>query len=369
MTEHIYLDYNATSPLHPAAQEAMQNAFDAPSNPSSVHHHGRVARAKLEKAREQCATLLGGRARDITFTSGGTEANNMVLAGYQHVICSEIEHDAVLAACPDADQIKTLPNGVIDLSDLAAKLARITPEQSADTVVSVMAANNETGAIQPIAQIAMLCREAGVKFHSDMVQILGKKPLNVIELGVDYASFSAHKIGGPSGVGAVYSAGALRPTPLIKGGGQEQGSRSGTENFLGIIGFGEAAKAAVDGALHFEQLEIWRNEAEQRLVSACPEIEVIAQDADRLGNTSALYLPHITSEMAVMSLDLKGFSISAGAACSSGKMKPSHVISAMGMADKAGHVIRISSGWKTQANDMLRLAEQIIEMYKHSQAG
>ena len=367
MTEPIYLDYNATAPLHPDAQAAMQAAFGAPANPSSVHFHGRAARAKIEHARQQLADLIGGRAQDITFTSGGTEANNMVLAGFPTVIMSEIEHDAVRAARPDAMTIKTHSDGVISLPDLADKLAKLSPEQSAETLVSVMAANNETGAIQPISDIAELCHRAGVKFHSDMVQMLGKKQLNLSRLKVDFASFSAHKIGGPAGVGAVWSAAGLRPTSLIKGGGQEQGVRSGTENIFGIIGFGAAAQAASEQLDGLERLGCWRDEFEHKLKAAIPELHVMAEQAERLANTSALFLPFSVAEMAVMRLDLAGFSISAGAACSSGKVKSSHVIAAMGMADKAHHVIRVSSGWKTQPDDMLKLAEQLIEMYKHSQ--
>lgn len=364
MTENLYLDYNATAPLHPDAIAAMQDAFHAPANPSSVHRHGRSARARLERARNQLASALSVRASDITFTSGGTEASNMVLAGYQHIITSEIEHDAVLAASPDAQRIRTSADGVVDLSHLKSLLEGVDAQAAPATLVSVMGANNETGAIQPIQEIAALCKEAGVHFHSDMVQLLGKKQLNLAQTGVDYASFSAHKIGGPAGVGAVYSAGALRPTPVIRGGGQEQGSRSGTENLIGIVGFGAAAEAVLKGYAHFAQLAQWRDMAEQKLRAEAPEIEVIASNADRLANTSALYLPFMRSEMAVMALDLAGFSISAGAACSSGKMKPSHVISAMGMADKAGHVIRISSGWNTQREEWMRLAEKLIEMYK-----
>jgi len=367
MTEPIYLDYNATAPLHPDAQAAMHAAFGAPANPSSVHFHGRAARAKIEHARQQLADLIGGRAQDITFTSGGTEANNMVLAGFPTVIMSEIEHDAVRAARPDAITIKTHSDGVISLPDLADKLAKLSPEQSAETLVSVMAANNETGAIQPISDIAELCRRSGVKFHSDMVQMLGKKQLNLSRLKVDFASFSAHKIGGPAGVGAVWSAAGLRPTSLIKGGGQEQGVRSGTENIFGIIGFGAAAQAASEQLDGLERLGCWRDEFEHKLKAAIPELHVMAAQAERLANTSALFLPFSAAEMAVMRLDLAGFSISAGAACSSGKVKSSHVIAAMGMADKAHHVIRVSSGWKTQPDDMLKLAEQLIEMYKHSQ--
>lgn len=362
----IYLDYNATAPLRPEAAEAIASMFEMPSNPSSVHLHGRDARARLEIARTQVASLAGARPQDVIFTSGGTESNNMVLAGYQHIITSAVEHDAVLAACPDAYHLPVDRNGVVKLDQIEAVLASLDQTERSRTLVSVMAANNETGVIQPIAEIARLCASHDVHIHSDMVQMAGKLPINLMEIGLDYITLSAHKIGGPSGVGAVVTAPSRRPAALLKGGGQEQGRRSGTENMLGIIGFGAAAETACGQLEDAQRLADWHRMAETNITDACPEIEVIGGEVSRLANTSAFYLPAISSEMAVMGLDLRGLSISAGSACSSGKMKPSHVIEAMGMAEKAGHVIRVSSGWKTQKSDLMMLADQLIHLYKQA---
>ena len=362
----IYLDYNATAPLRPEAAAAISEAFEMPSNPSSVHLHGRAARAQLETARRQVAGLLGARPQDVTFTSGGTESNNMVLAGYQHIITSAIEHDAVLAASPDAYRLGVDHNGIVKLDQLDAVLSSLDDTQRQQTLVSVMGANNETGVLQPIAEIATICARHAVHSHSDMVQMAGKLSVDMPETGLDYITLSAHKIGGPSGVGAVVTAPLRRPATLLKGGGQEQGRRSGTENMLGIIGFGAAAEIATSQLSFFQTLASWTSEIETQITTACPEIEIIGKGAGRIANTSALYLPSISSEMAVMGLDLRGLSISAGSACSSGKMKPSHVIEAMGMAQKAGHVIRVSSGWKTQKPDLIKLADQLIDLYKQA---
>jgi len=362
----IYLDYNATAPLRPEAADAMAAMFGMPANPSSVHRHGRDARARLEKARAQVALLAGARPQDVIFTSGGTESNNMVLAGYQHIITSSVEHDAVLSACPDAYRLGVDADGVVRIEDIDSVLASLDETERSRTLVSVMAANNETGVIQPIEEIARLCARHNVHLHSDMVQMAGKLPINLSETGLDYITLSAHKIGGPSGVGAVITAPSRRPATMLKGGGQEQGRRSGTENMLGIIGFGAAAETALGQMADMQILADWHRNAETQIMAACPDIEIIGGRAGRLANTSAFYLPAISSEMAVMGLDLRGLSISAGSACSSGKMKPSHVIEAMGMPQKAGHVIRVSSGWKTQMADLMMLADQLIDLYKQA---
>ena len=365
--QHIYLDYNATAPLRAEAALAIRGVLNGPANPSSVHYFGREARAQLEHARKQIASFLDVSVSDLVFTSGGTEANNMVLSGYQKVIVSAVEHDAVLAARPDADLINVDRNGVTDLVHLNELLSGLCDEHRQSCLVSVMAANNETGVIQPLAEIAALCAEYQVHFHSDMVQAAGKMPLPPGQLpGLHFASFSAHKIGGPTGIGALWCAPGYRPSAFIRGGGQEQGRRSGTENLIGAAGFGAAAEAAQDSAEMRIRLGDYQRQFEQAVTQACPEIEVIGAGADRLVNTSALYLPGMSSELAVMSLDIKGVSVSAGSACSSGKIKPSHVITAMGQAEKAPHVIRVSSGWKTTASEMMALADHIIEMYKHS---
>jgi cysteine desulfurase len=225
-----------------------------------------------------------------------------------------------------------------------------------------MAANNETGVIQPIETVAELCRAYNVACHSDMAQYLGKAPIDLNQMKLNFASFSAHKLGGPSGVGALYCRSGQQLVSLLRGGGQEQGRRAGTENLHGIIGFG-AAVAAHDIA-NINVQASWRDTMEADIQKACPEIEVMGSDAPRLANTSALYLPQLSAQKAVMLLDLAGFAVSAGAACSSGKVKNSHVITAMARGDAAANVIRISAGWQSTKAEWTGVAKAIIEIYK-----
>ena len=360
----VYLDYNATAPLRPEAIQAMAGLTNMPANPSSIHHFGRMARARMDSARQQLCTAVNISVHDMIFTSGGTEANNLVLGNFSHIITSAVEHDAILAACPEADIIPVDGEGCARLDKLEAMLDAVPETDKKQVLVSVMAANNETGVIQPLARVAELCRHYQVACHSDMIQYLGKAPIDLAALGVDFASFSAHKIGGPTGVGALYCRAGQKLVSLLRGGGQEQGRRAGTENLPGIIGFG-AAIAAQDLA-SIEAQASWRDAAEAEIQAACPEIQIMGGKASRLANTSALYLPGLAAQKAVMMLDLAGFSISAGAACSSGKVRDSHVIAAMARPEAAAHVIRISGGWQSEQADWSGVAAALIEIYKRS---
>ena len=358
----VYLDYNATAPLRPEAAEAMMAALRQPANPSSVHQFGRAARVQIENARKKIAEAVQVHPSALTFTSGGTEANNMILTGFRTVFASSVEHEAVLAACPGAYIIDVDQNGVICLDHLEALLSDIADEEKDSSLVSVMAANNETGVIQPLRDIGLLCRQHKVAFHSDMVQAFGKLTLSPEDDGIDYLTLSGHKIGAPTGTGAVWCRAGRPLNSLLAGGGQEQGRRSGTENVSGICGFAAAAQAAQPSEL--DHMQSWRDEAEQMIIQQCPQIEIIGSNAPRLVNTSCLFLPGLAAQTAIMALDLAGFAVSSGSACSSGKVISSHVLTAMGRDDAAGQVIRVSGGWQTTRQDFHRLAQAVIDLYK-----
>ena len=358
----VYLDYNATAPLRPEAAKAMIEASRQPANPSSVHQFGRAARSHMEAARKTIAESLNVQPSALTFTSGGTESNNMVLAGFQTVLASSVEHEAVLAACPEAHLIDVDENGVVSLRHLESLLSDLSDQDKAGVLVSVMAANNETGVIQPLKDIGIVCRQHNVAFHTDMVQAFGKLEINPEESSIDYLTVSGHKIGAPTGTGAVWCREGRPLSSLLAGGGQEQGRRSGTENLCGICGFAAAARLAQPSSL--EHMRLWRDEAEQVIMQHCPEVEIMGVTAARLVNTSCLFLPGLAAQTALMTLDLAGFAVSSGSACSSGKVTPSHVLKAMGRDDAAGQVVRISGGWKTTRKDFYGLAQAVIDLYK-----
>ena len=360
--ETIYLDHNATTPLRPEAREAMLQAMGPALNPSSIHSLGRQARQLVEDARHLVADAFGARHADITFTSGGTEANNMVLSAFENVIVSAVEHDAVLAPRPDAHQLSVDSEGVVRLDKLEQLLETMAEDDKPKTLVSVMAANNETGVIQPLADIAALCAAHKIAFHSDMVQAAGKLPIDLALEGLSFASFSAHKVGGPTGVGALWMRPGLQIASLLKGGGQEQGRRAGTENSLGIIGFGAAMTACVNDLSSMAELAEMRDEFEQTLLASDKDITILGAGAPRLGNTSAIAFSAMPSAIALMALDLKGFCLSSGSACSSGKVKSSHVIEAMGQTKLASHILRISGGWTTNKDDFQKLATALLSL-------
>ena len=358
----LYLDNNATAPLRPEAIAAMQEAMGPPANPSSVHGYGRAARMLVEAARSEIAMLAGCRPADLVFTSGGTEANNLALSMFDHVITSAVEHDSVLRAAPDAQVIGVDSEGRIDLDSLRDSLAGLADDARPRTLVSVMMANNETGVVQPVEDVIQIAHKAGVSVHSDMVQMLGKQYLDFSGSGLDFASLSAHKIGGPTGVGALLVRPGRAMTSLLRGGGQEQGRRSGTENVIGIAGFGGAAKAAFDDIAHYRQMAGWRDAMEARLLAARTDITLFGAGAGRIGNTCCLAVGERSSETMVMALDLAGVAVSAGSACSSGKVHESHVLKAMKAGQNASRAIRISGGWNSDQADFERLAEVLAAL-------
>ncbi len=352
MTRPVYLDYNATAPVKPAVIEAMTAALAETGNASSVHRFGRLARRSIEGAREAVAALVGAEARQVVFTSGGTEANNLALAAAgagRRIIASAIEHDSILKAAPDAELLPVDGQGQVDLQALQAMLER----DKRPALVAVMLANNETGAVQPLGLVAHLAHAHGALVHCDAIQAAGKLPIDMMRLGVDSLSLSAHKLGGPQGIGALVVADTVAPQALLKGGGQERGWRAGTESTPAIRGFGMAAQLAAADLPQLQALATLRDEMETRLRRATPEAVVFASVNARLPNTSCVALPGVAAETLVMALDLQGIAVSAGSACSSGKVRPSHVLRAMGCGPElAGSAIRISLGWRTEAQDI-----------------
>jgi cysteine desulfurase len=352
-----YLDYNATAPVRREAAEAVARALASVGNPSSVHAFGRTARRIVEDAREAVAALIGARPSEIVFTSSGTEANALAIegAGRARVLASMIEHESVLAAArsvaPAATRLPVGGDGVIDLDAFVRHLG----QQGRDALVSVMLANNETGVIQPVAAVAQRAHAVGALVHCDAVQQAGKGPIDVRALGVDLLTLSAHKLGGPQGVGALFVADRIALSARLKGGGQERGRRAGTENVPGIAGFAAAAVAAHAGLADAPRIAALRDRLEAEALRLHPSARIFGASSPRLPNTSCIGLPGLPSETQVMVLDLEGIAVSAGAACSSGKVRVSHVLTAMGAtADEAASAIRVSLGWDSSADDIDR---------------
>jgi cysteine desulfurase len=359
-----YLDHNATSPLRPEARDAIARALDLTGNPSSVHAGGRAARALVEEARENVARLAKARAPDVIFTSGGTEANALALIGavqgaaeagerITRLFVSAIEHDSVIANAEALAErsaglrlefIPVAPDGFIDLDALRVMLR----EGKGRTLIAVMAANNETGVIQPLDEVSHLARENEALLHVDAVQAAGRIAVDFDALNASYLSLSAHKLGGPHGTGALILREGAPFATLIAGGGQERGHRAGTENVSGISGFGAVARDFGDTA----RIAALRGRFEEALLKTAPEAMVFGSRAKRLANTSNFALPGIPAETALIALDLDGVQVSSGAACSSGKVKPSHVLSAMGVSeDTARSALRVSFGWNSTEAD------------------
>lgn len=358
MSAPAYLDHNATSPLRPVAFDAMAEALRAGGNPSSVHGAGRKARAFVDRARRQVAALVGARPGDTIFTSGATEANNLAVAGSgrRRILVTAVEHDSVRRAAPQAEVLPVDAEGVVDLAALEAALAA----SAEPALVAVMLANNETGVLQPIGDVVRIARAAGALVHCDAVQGVGKVPVDFQALGVDYLSLSAHKFGGPTGVGALIVRSGVPLSPDRLGGGQEANRRAGTENVGGIAGFGAAAAEAMT-PLDVTEL---RDELEIAIAKIDCRIRFYGARAIRLGTTSSFAMPGVTAETQVMALDLDGVCISAGAACSSGKVQRSPVLTAMGVsADEAASAIRVSLGWNSHRTDIERLIEAWQNLY------
>lgn len=351
MTGFAYLDHNATTRVRPVARDAVAAALAECGNPSSVHRAGRAARRLLAESRAAVARSIGLPAGgEIVFTSGGTEANALALSGLaRRVLRSSIEHDSVRAAVPDAIVIPVRHDGAADI-DALERLLAATP---APALVSVMAANNETGVKQPVAEIVRIAHAAGALVHCDAVQAIGKIPFDMAALGLDLATVSAHKLGGPQGVAALAVAPGVVLLPRLTGGGQEKGLRAGTENLPGIAGFAAAIVEAVAELDDFAALAILRDRMEAALLAAEARAVVAGHAAPRLANTSCIALPGLPAETQVMALDLAGIGVSAGSACSSGKVRPSHVLEAMGYPPEiARAAIRISLGRDTTAAEI-----------------
>ena len=368
MTERTYLDWNATAPLRPEARAVMLAALDAVGNPSSVHAEGRAARRVMDEARRRVAALVGAEPANVIFTSGGTEANATALSPslraadgrpVEVLLVSAIEHPSVLTGGRfSADAVMPVSvgtDGVVDLGALERHLAALGRE-GRRALVSLMHANNETGVVQPVAAAAGLVHAAGGLLHVDAVQTAGRIPCDINALGADLLTVSGHKLGGPKGVGALIrrSEAVSWPEPLIKGGGQERGTRAGTENVAAIAGFGAAA-AAVRDLAEGRRLTALRDRLEAALVAEFPQTVVFGAQAERLPNTSLFALPGVKAETAVIGLDLARIAVSSGAACSSGKVAASHVLAAMGVpAVLARGAVRVSLGYGTQGTDIER---------------
>ena len=357
----IYLDNNATTPLLPEVFEAMCPYFgDQFGNASSIHHHGQQTRAAVEDARESVAVLLGCRASEIVFTSGGTEGDNLAIAGLvgagDHVVTSSIEHHAVLLACKHLEEIgaevTVLPvdgRGLVDPADVGHALRPNTK------LISIMMANNETGVLQPVGEIGKIAAEAGILFHTDAVQAAGKVAIEVRRIGCHALSISGHKIHAPQGVGALYVRNGTRLQPLFYGGRHERSRRAGTENVAGIVGLGKAAELAKEALDRGDdqKMAATRDRLQQGILAQVEEAGVNGDGAARVPNTTNIHFDHIDGEALVIALDLKHVAVSTGAACSSGAIEPSHVLVAMGLRiDQARASIRFSLGKQTTAEDI-----------------
>ncbi|MCB9931061.1 MAG: cysteine desulfurase [Alphaproteobacteria bacterium] len=359
-----YLDHNATAPAKPGVAEAMADAVRLGGNASSVHQRGRAARRRIEAVRAQLAAALGARAADIVFTSGGTEANRLALtgAGRGRLLASAVEHPSVAAFCASGHRLPVDASGRVDLARLEAALAG----GGAGVLVSIMLANNETGVIQPVAEAAAIAHAAGALLHCDAVQGLGKLPVDLAALGADLLTVSAHKIGGPAGVGALVLRPGLELAANRAAGGQEQGRRPGTENLAGIAGFGAALDHLAAMLADAERQRALRQRLEAAVRS---EARVFGEQAPRLANTVCLAMPGVPAETQVMAFDLAGFCVSAGSACSSGKVQASPVLAAMGVApDLAASAIRVSFGTETTADEIDAFARAWKQLFARKRA-
>jgi cysteine desulfurase len=366
MTTQVYLDWNATAPLRPQARAAMVSAADTVGNPSSIHAFGRAARRLVEDARAQVAALVGVQPRQVIFTSGGTEANVLALTPsietenrppIDRLLVSAIEHPSVRSGgrfAPDAvEEIPVNRNGTLDLNALGRRLGTLAAE-GIRPLVSIMFANNETGVIQPVAAAAASVHAAGGLLHVDAVQAPGRISCKFNELGADLMSLSGHKLGGPPGVGALIRRADLQVAPLVTGGGQERNLRAGTENVPGIAGFGVAAEVIqAEAASESARIKQLRGQLETGIRAVASDAVIFGSDADRLPNTTLFAVPGMKAESAVISFDLARFAVSSGSACSSGKVTPSHVLAAMGVAPAlARGAIRVSLGYATAEQDI-----------------
>jgi cysteine desulfurase len=358
-----YFDHNATTPVSPEVFQAMAPLMTTVfGNASSIHQFGQEARGELDRARRSVAAMLGAKAEEIVFTGGGTEADNMAIFGAGgHVVTTTVEHPAVLQAAghlPSATFVPVDRNGIVDPQ---AVRAAIRPDTK---LISVMHVNNELGVIQPVREIAEIAHEAGVLFHSDGVQAMGKLPVNVGELGVDFYSISAHKIYGPKGMGALYIRKGAELRPLLYGGPHERKMRAGTENVAGAVGFGRAAEWVIEesGAEAARQSAL-RDRLEQGILARVAGAHVNGAGAPRVGNTSNIRFDGIDSEPLLIALDLKGFAVSSGSACSSGATEPSHVLAAIGLTrEQARSSVRFSLGRSNNQEQIDALIDAVVQV-------
>ena len=364
MNAPIYLDYNATAKVRPEAITAVGDALLRGGNPSSVHAAGRAARGAMEAARAEIAALVGAGSGNLTFTSGGTEASGMAIAsavasGVRRVIVGATEHDCVKAEAQDSGlPVEVWPvdaKGVADLDWLAERLA-----DGPRALVCLMLANNETGVIQPVAAASVSTRAAGAWLHVDAVQAAGKIEIDFVASGADTLAISAHKIGGPQGVGALLGREGVAVGSRQRGGGQERGKRGGTENGPGIAGFAAAARAAREDLSSLQRQTAWRDALAARMIGA--DAVVIGESAPRLPQTLCVATPDFAADIQVMSMDLAGVMISAGSACSSGKVKASAVVTSMGRDDLAPFAVRVSGGWGSTEADWVRCGDVWLDL-------
>ena len=368
--ERVYLDWNATAPLRPEARAAMLAAMDVVGNPSSVHAEGRAAKAIVERARGQVAALVGVPAKDVVFTSGATEAAASIFHAVGHFASSDVEHDAVYAYRDATNRLATDGNGRFALDPSFD--TNVLGALSTFDVIALQMANSETGILQDVATVANYVRDRAPKNRvlCDAVQAVGKVPVSVPWMGADYTLISAHKLGGPKGAGALIATrgmDSLEIDPMMRGGGQELGRRSGTENVIGIAGFGAACEAAqrdLDNGV-WDQVEKLRNILEMTLASEAKDTIFVGKDAPRLPNTSCFATPGWKGETQVMQMDLAGFAVSSGSACSSGKVKVPRVLRAMGLDDRTAEgALRVSLGPTTTEDEVLRFAETWLKHEK-----
>jgi cysteine desulfurase len=360
ISPRTYLDHNATEPLRPEARAAMMAAMDVFGNPSSVHQEGRAARAVVERAREQVAALVNARPGEVVFTSGATEANAFAIAGrrWSALLYGNCEHAAVLTPARRLDaprqEMPCRADGVQDISG-AAGWASALPKSVVPAFASLGLANGETGVLQPVAELAAELSPFGVVVHSDAAQAAGRVPVDFAALGLSLLSLSAHKMGGPKGAGALVIRDGTPLDPLIAGGGQERRRRAGTENVIAIAGFGAAAEAVRRDLDLAQKITALRDSLEARITRNTPDAVVIAKASPRLPNTALISMPGKLAETLVIKFDLAGFAVSAGAACSSGKVGASHVLEAMGLpGEVARGAVRVSLGRDTSAEDVER---------------
>jgi cysteine desulfurase len=365
VTSHpAYLDYCASAPIRHGVWEATSALLHQTGNASSVHGFGRTQRQQVDKARQALAQHFAVKPQQVIFTSGATEANNMAIQGTVHrsVIVSSLEHPSIINAAPEARQIKATTDGVIDLGHLE-DLLKTSPSPA---LVCVMLVNNETGVIQPVGQAAALARSYGAKIHCDAVAGLGRLGFTFADLGVDSLSVCAHKIGGPQGVGTLITLEHHVLQPLLVGGGQEMRQRAGTENVPAIAGFAEAMRFLEEDMQQGCLWLSWRSALETQIMKEAPDAIIFGKGAPRAANIVSIAMPGVSQESQLMTFDLAGFAVSAGSACSSGKVQPSHVLLAMGAGPLAAQTIRVSFGWSTSREDLDSFADCWIEFYRRT---